>query len=748
MSGHIDVCTTSRVSGWATAEGGPAVLDILVDGKVHAQVTCDFAHPKFASNPLSDNTGFAFRFLEPLGTDVLVAVNHSNGEHLVGSPCNPRRHEGFLDHCSTSRVVGWAVEDGRPALICIFVNDEKVADLECSVIREGIEDRGLPLTSGFDARFPRPIMAPDEIAVRFSDGTPLAHSPLRPIDQSLGHLDSCTSSRVVGWGLEGGKPAVLDVLINDQLVGQAQCDRSRPDLETCGFPPGCGFAFLLPRDASTSDEISVRFHNGGHIDRSPRRPAADYSNTISIADGGEQPAQDALVPGDPGANANTSSFRFDVDLISRARRHDLFALLEIKESLLDQLSVPDAFEFYRSIVLPRGCEALAERRLRSMSESTADLFTSLYPIYPAGEPFCMNPAQVIGEGCIRRLHGVARRIFLGRIAEARVRGRSAFIEVGDLALLDYQGDELSRLDDRLQFDPSVFHVHGDQVCILMPGAADVLTIERAFTLLGPHTDAFGHWVWEYLPKYLAASMAGGLSDMPVLIDAVSGGDMPPNHRRLLELVMPKDAEIIELPPLAVANVKQLYCAPAQMHMPVLERMNARFRWDYLGSPPSRMASIMREMARRVSASIPTEGPLYSRIYLARRGNKHRKLTNHPVIEAIASARGFFVMYPEDLDIVEQARIVRNARFILGPEGSAFFLTFFSSPGTKVCILDHPYIGGLPLLTAPLSEIGVQTTIFTGAVVQVNKEWRHCSDYQIDEKAFARFLDDWLTGDRA
>ena len=52
---------------------------------------------------------------------------------------------------------------------------------------------------------------------------------------------------------------------------------------------------------------------------------------------------------------------------------------------------------------------------------------------------------------------------------------------------------------------------------------------------------------------------------------------------------------------------------------------------------------------------------------------------------------------------------------------------------------------MTLLTAPLREIGVQSRMFTGPFAQVEAEFRHCSDYSIDEIAFAQFLDRWLAG---
>jgi capsular polysaccharide biosynthesis protein len=183
-----------------------------------------------------------------------------------------------------------------------------------------------------------------------------------------------------------------------------------------------------------------------------------------------------------------------------------------------------------------------------------------------------------------------------------------------------------------------------------------------------------------------------------------------------------------------------------MHMPLLERMNVRFRWDFLGSPPARFAAVIREMARRIEPAL-VQPDACERIFLARKPELHRKLVNHAVIEAIAQARGFKLVYAEELSFREQASLLRYARFVVAPEGSALFLAFFARPGTRLCILEHPHTAGLPLLTGPLNEIGVNVTVFTGPFYRLNEEWPHMSDYSINDIAFARFLDEWLTGAR-
>jgi capsular polysaccharide biosynthesis protein len=176
-------------------------------------------------------------------------------------------------------------------------------------------------------------------------------------------------------------------------------------------------------------------------------------------------------------------------------------------------------------------------------------------------------------------------------------------------------------------------------------------------------------------------------------------------------------------------------------MPVLEKMNDRFRWDYLAGPPDRFARVIAEMNRRVDReAVPSIG--HERVYLARRPWLHRKLLNCEEIEAAARDNGFEVVYPKDLDLRAQVGLLRGARYVVGPEGSAMFLAFFSRPGTRLCILNHQYTVHLPVLTRLLEAIGVDVTVVTGPDVLHVPAWPHFADYDIDPATFDELLRGW------
>jgi capsular polysaccharide biosynthesis protein len=132
-----------------------------------------------------------------------------------------------------------------------------------------------------------------------------------------------------------------------------------------------------------------------------------------------------------------------------------------------------------------------------------------------------------------------------------------------------------------------------------------------------------------------------------------------------------------------------------------------------------------------------------KIYLARKAGSHRKMINHQAIEAVAARAGFRCVYPEDMDFIEQLRAVRQAKYLVGPEGSAFFLGFFAQPGTKAGILNHPHTEYLTTVTALLEAAEVDCTVLTGPFRRVDPDdYTHHSDYEIDADGFSEFLRDW------
>jgi hypothetical protein len=167
-------------------------------------------------------------------------------------------------------------------------------------------------------------------------------------------------------------------------------------------------------------------------------------------------------------------------------------------------------------------------------------------------------------------------------------------------------------------------------------------------------------------------MTGNLPPVPILIDAA----MPESHRRALELLAPDGVEIVERPWFTTARVREFWFSSTPSYPPIRPKAA---QWDPFAHDPAVYAPILREMVRRLERAIPPRrGP--DKVYLARSAFQHRKFVNAAAIEEILREAGFVVAHPQDLSFAEQFRLVRDASFVLGSEGSAMFLCFFNRPG--------------------------------------------------------------------
>jgi hypothetical protein len=146
-----------------------------------------------------------------------------------------------------------------------------------------------------------------------------------------------------------------------------------------------------------------------------------------------------------------------------------------------------------------------------------------------------------------------------RTDNACVRGRSSIVDVGNVALADYQGNELERIDDEFEFNASVFYREGEWVRLISSDQS-VVKLDVASSLLGCRTDFFGDWLCESIPKYVAATLYHRFPSVPILVDAC----MPSSHRHALELMLACRAKIIETRAFQPVQVRHLCRPPASV----------------------------------------------------------------------------------------------------------------------------------------------------------------------------------------
>lgn len=382
------------------------------------------------------------------------------------------------------------------------------------------------------------------------------------------------------------------------------------------------------------------------------------------------------------------------------------------------LGIPDARGVRRRSVVPMLAHARASADYREL--------------WPGGRPHAIEPPRVIGAGDHHRQTGVSRSAWLARLDDVVVRGRSAVLLAADgAALVDAEGNESRQFEDNPEFDPAVLAVDGDGYWTIEAGD-DVAVAGEGFLLAGTYAHDFGHWITEHLAR-LAIALLAGLPRVPLLIDE----RMPATHRQALQVFLP-DWDVRVLPHLAATRVQRLWVAPNPLYRG-FSPTNWSDAWRPMLLEPEGFAAAIRELLRRARPLMST-GTGIDKLYLARRPGRKKRLVNHADIEAVAAARGYEIVYPEDHDFATQLRMVHHARKILAPDGSAGLLSYFARPGASVCFMNHTHTLPLVELNGVFGSLGIDFSVVTGPIQGEPQAEPFWSDYSIDPRVLSECLD--------
>jgi capsular polysaccharide biosynthesis protein len=430
---------------------------------------------------------------------------------------------------------------------------------------------------------------------------------------------------------------------------------------------------------------------------------------------------------------------FPENQIKAARLGRSWPLFDIKQALNSKVPPVDAIRLLADLLECPEKLSLRRKPIVSLAAAIASDGADYVEIEAGGETVTCAAPRVIGAGNHRDLHGTSRTLYCGSLANVRVRGRSQFVERDGDILLDFEGEELVSLDDQLELDGAILSADTEHANVIhRHEGGGMVEIDAAFSLLGPNSFAFGHWMAEYLPRLAVALEWGRMPTVPVLIDA----GMPDQHRQALEHLLPLRHPIMEVGAWQCLKVRRLWVAPTYYYAPLHPVMNARYREEKMVPPPQRFARIAKAMRDRFAASIGNDPGGPARIFLSRGARGHRKLLNQPAIEAIARRGGFEALNMATLDFARQFQHVVSATHLTGPEGSAFFTAFFANPGTKLLILNHTHTEMLPSVTALMEACGMEVTVLTGPFRHENPDYPHFGDYEIEEGQFTEFIAGW------
>lgn len=454
------------------------------------------------------------------------------------------------------------------------------------------------------------------------------------------------------------------------------------------------------------------------------------------------PHPDPLTPGADAANADTgggsADERFVAEQVAWLRGHEpilghLIAAIDFKRAMVDRFGVQRALGAVRPHLGVPGLDILRRRTVVSQV-SLARNQEVFREVWRGGEPFDVALANVVGDGDHSRQSSVSRSGYLTRFDNALVRGRSAIVLVGNTAVVDFENGELDAFPDSALLDPGVLHVDAPRTYWTMEPTGECMEVDEAFMLSGSHTNDFGHWLTEYLPK-LATALMAGLPAMPILVDQ----RIPRTHRHSLDWLLP-GWPVQVIPHLAPVRVKHLWCTSNPMYRGYYPQDWTR-AWETMltfGTSFSRQIQVIKSLGA-AALSEPTDAP---RVYLARKPTKKKLLVNHAEIEALVASHGYRVVHPEELDFREQVRLVHHASRIIAPDGSAGLLAYFAQAGARVLFLNHEHTDPLVDLQGIFDGLGVDFSVVTGPFAGTPQDEPFWNDYRIDPQRLDRFLRQW------
>ncbi|MBX5472932.1 MAG: glycosyltransferase, partial [Acetobacteraceae bacterium] len=225
-------------------------------------------------------------------------MNRSLISELLAQLPEQRRAFGYIDNIEEGVITGWAVDlsqGNAPASLFIFIDDEPVANIHCSLRRMDLAAAGLPaVKAGFQYEIPAKFFDGKyhRLAVRLSSGAFLEPSPeldirdgaiwfqLEPPSLIEGVVDGLVQGAICGWALRtdpvsNARIGGLDIVVSyeGQEIGRVKADRFRPDVaRAANGPAQCGFIFLPPARFRDGGEYELRFHvapEGKELKNSP-----------------------------------------------------------------------------------------------------------------------------------------------------------------------------------------------------------------------------------------------------------------------------------------------------------------------------------------------------------------------------------------------------------------------------------------------------------------------------------------------
>ena len=208
------------------------------------------------------------------------------------------------------------------------------------------------------------------------------------------------------------------------------------------------------------------------------------------------------------------------------------------------------------------------------------------------------------------------------------------------------------------------------------------SIKKGICLASNMSNNYFHFMAQIASKMGYIKTAGIGKDVPLLVDEQVL--RVPQMKQLVEILNEDQRLIIPLQANVLYNVNELYCIacpniviPNSKEGTQNENINNKFAYD---------AKALDDIKTKVLAKtdIAAAEHFPKRIYLSRRNCKKRRI-NEEDLRPVLEKYGFEFVYPEEMDIVTQAKLFDQAEHVVGVSGAAFTNLVFCSKGCRVLV---------------------------------------------------------------
>jgi Glycosyltransferase 61 len=306
--------------------------------------------------------------------------------------------------------------------------------------------------------------------------------------------------------------------------------------------------------------------------------------------------------------------------------------------------------------------------------------------------------------------------YVVEIPDARIFGQSSIVLTADgFALNDSAGHpEFGRFVS-FEYENVVVSQLPEEV-ILDFGEYATRSVDRAILLSGLASDAFGHWLPEFLPKLQFLQHHPLFSSTPIVVDE----GMPQSHFDHLARLVTN--ELIRLGPRESLLCGTLLVAPSPTFFPVELLAN--------DIPVEKMAGLSPRAMRylRGTERPARHGVEGTRIFLGRRNMRWRRLLNEEELETDLESLGFRTVFVGDLSAREQIDLFSRAEWIVAPNGSALLNVIFAETTVRLVVLTQPNLFNWGTFQGPMDALGYESICVRGeyAIAETQKH----SDYRI------------------